>query len=95
MASTIVITGIKRDAIWLEFERSEDGKRAKCKHCPLMKHATASQYKKPTNWHFVSDFCSDFQFRGLDFRYFLEFCVHEFKLRFRAFDRFLTSNFYV
>ena len=43
MASPIVITGRKRDAIWLEFERSENGKRAKCKRCPLMKHATASQ----------------------------------------------------
>ena len=43
MESPIVITGRKRDAIWLEFERSENGKRAKCKRCPLMKHATASQ----------------------------------------------------
>ena len=47
------------------------------------------------HWHFVSDVCSDFQFRVLHFRYVLDFCVYEFKLRFRVFDMFLTSNFYV
>ena len=52
MASPIVITGRKRDAIWLEFERSEDGKRAKCKHCPWEKAVVVERMKY--HWHSVS-----------------------------------------
>ena len=51
--------------------------------------------KMKDHWHFVSDFCSDFQFRVLHFRYVTDVCVYEFKLRFRVFDMFLTSNFFV
>ena len=74
----MVITGRKRDAIWLEFERSQDDERDKCKQCPWEKAVVVERMKD--HWHFVSDFCSDFQFRVLHFRYVLEFCVYEFKI---------------
>ena len=71
MASPIVITGRKRDAIWLEFERSEDGKRAKCKNCLWEKAVVVERMKD--HWHFASDFSSDFQFRVLDMFYIFVF----------------------
>ena len=72
MASPVVFTGTKRDAIWLEFERSDD-KRAKCKHCPWEKVVVVERMKD--HWHFVSDFWSDFQFRVLDIRCFRFLCL--------------------
>ena len=40
-----------------EFERSEDDKRAKCKHCPWEKAVVVERMKD--HWNFVSD-VSDF-----------------------------------
>ena len=91
-ASMLLLGEGSEDAIWLEFERSQDDKREKRK-LSLGKSVVVERMKD--HWHFVSDFCSDFQFRVLHFRYVLDFCVYEFKLRFRVFDMFLTSNFYV
>ena len=45
MASPIVITGRKRDAILHKFERSEDDKRAKCKHCLWERGAVVERMK--------------------------------------------------
>ena len=45
----------------------------------MMKHATASQSKRPTNWRFVSDFCSDFQFKNFVFELYSGSNVYDLK----------------
>ena len=55
MSTPAPTTGRKRDAIWMKFDLTEDGKNAKCKHCTWEKAPLVARMKE----YFSQTHCSE------------------------------------